>query len=403
MGVFDGLMNKLNPSNGLFGPDSMQDAQYRNVFGESYSPEAYAKERRRALLRGAGMSLLSQEPTRFKQGPLTPFAQAFGKGAEAMDQGGQDYLKMAETSSEAAKTAREQAKHKAFMDAALAQAPPEIQAMAKAYPDLYAKAYFENEQAKQKAAMEAQNPTAPEYYGTGYVYENIKDPTQTQVVQLRKDGKNVLPDSKEWRLSQRVTYGDTGTELVPLGNRTGTQVGTPIAKSPEEEANLKKKGALKAEREAEKPLVTARLTEAITALDTADANLVDILDDPGLKGNYGLRGMFPNAPWGEAATTWQKIKTAGYQQIIGQMAALKQLSATGSTGFGQMVTYEEEILKNAIASLDSAQGEEAVRIQMNKLREAMAKSKANLLKAYMETYSGQDASTAEDDALINKY
>ena len=91
----------------------------------------------------------------------------------------------------------------------------------------------------------------------------------------------------------------------------------------------------------------------------ASMNLTDlaaqILKAPGLSGQFGVQGVFPDFPGGESANA--KVLLGRLKDVAGMSAleALKAAGNNGSSGLGAVTEFEHRLLQNQLASLDKAQ------------------------------------------------
>jgi len=196
-GFFDFLQNPGAGMTGLFGAGEDPN---RALLGEDFS----ASSQRRAMLKkgmmSAGMSLLAQKPTQYKQGALTPFANALGEGIGGADQGKAGYL-------ETAKAAHQ----KRLTDEFIATAPLELKALARAYPDQLAKAKLDNWEQTQKAFKPANQPAVIQSYeyakGQGF-----KGTLQDWIAEGKGEGVVITnPDGTTTRIggkADKQTEGD---------------------------------------------------------------------------------------------------------------------------------------------------------------------------------------------------
>lgn len=108
-------------------------------------------------------------------------------------------------------------------------------------------------------------------------------------------------------------------------------------------------------REATYPQATMAYQSVNNNTDNLITKLEALKNHPGLSGITGvIAGRTPNltGPARDAQTLLDNIMTSGQ---IGVMAALKQASATGSTGFGQLSEKEGEVLRKSQAAVSQIQ------------------------------------------------
>lgn len=130
-----------------------------------------------------------------------------------------------------------------------------------------------------------------------------------------------------------------------------------------------------------------------TNMDRMGQAASELLKDPGLPYNTGVWGaLHVNALPGTAARDARaRLETLKNKLVVDTMTALKEASATGSTGFGQLTEREGARLESMIANLDSAQSEEALRKQLKTIVDYAKQTKAMARQKYDSIYGGQQA------------
>lgn len=131
---------------------------------------------------------------------------------------------------------------------------------------------------------------------------------------------------------------------------------------------------------------TLGVQSATSAIDNLLGVANEVLNSPGLEGNYGLRGVLPNVPGGDAANAkalLQRLKdVAGFSALNDLKAAGKN----GSSGLGSVTEFEHKILQNQLANLDKAQSVAQVKQEIANLVKATEASKQRLTNHYQSTY-----------------
>lgn len=207
----------------------------------------------------------------------------------------------------------------------------------------------------------------------------------TVVMQLGDKGNLSVTKMPQGVQAQMPTYSvDTGTGTQVI-NRAGGQTVREIPKDVAGEAVAKETGKGLAERELMKPKSSAALQAALTKIDYAN-QLIDQIDaSGGLSRATGPIGAMPNWPGSEAADVTAKIETLRAKNAFQELADMRAASPTGGA-LGQVTERELELLMNSAGSLDQSQSTQAFRQQLARMRTQLANSRANLLKAYKDTY-----------------
>lgn len=141
---------------------------------------------------------------------------------------------------------------------------------------------------------------------------------------------------------------------------------------------------------------TMGVQSATSAMDNLLGVANQVLNSPGLEGNYGLKGVLPNVPGGEAANAkalLQRLKdVAGFSALNDLKAAGKN----GSSGLGAVTEFEHKILQNQLANLDKAQSVAQVKQEIANLVKTTEASKQRLSNHYRSVYGKM-----MDDSTVN--
>lgn len=131
---------------------------------------------------------------------------------------------------------------------------------------------------------------------------------------------------------------------------------------------------------------TTGLQSATSAIDNLLGVAKQVLESPGLEGNYGIRGAVPNVPGSDAANTkalLQRLKdVAGFSALNDLKAAGKN----GSSGLGAVTEFEHKILQNQLANVDKSQSAAQARAEIGNLIRATEASKQRLSNHYRSVY-----------------
>ena len=131
---------------------------------------------------------------------------------------------------------------------------------------------------------------------------------------------------------------------------------------------------------------TLGVQSATSAIDNLLGVAKQVLESPGLEGNYGIRGAVPNIPGSDAANTkalLQRLKdVAGFSALNDLKAAGKN----GSSGLGAVTEFEHRILQNQLANVDKSQSAAQARAEIGNLIRATEASKQRLSNHYRSVY-----------------
>lgn len=120
-----------------------------------------------------------------------------------------------------------------------------------------------------------------------------------------------------------------------------------------------------------------RLSEAAKAL----------LDHPGLEANFGLAGVIPNVPGGDAADALAQMRNLKSQIGFGVLQNMRNNSKTGGA-LGHVSNKENEMLQENLASLDKAQSPEQARENLQKIVDYAEAAKGRASAAFNAAYGG---------------
>lgn len=131
---------------------------------------------------------------------------------------------------------------------------------------------------------------------------------------------------------------------------------------------------------------TLGVQSATSAIDNLLGVAHQVLNSPGLEGNYGLRGAIPNIPGSEAADAKALIQRLKDVAGFSALNDLKAAGKNGSSGLGAVTEFEHKILQNQLANLDKAQSAAHVRTEIANLIKVTEASKQRLSNHYRRVY-----------------
>lgn len=156
---------------------------------------------------------------------------------------------------------------------------------------------------------------------------------------------------------------------------------------------------------------SAKLTEAqrdasdtlrrtIKKIDSIETDVKDSWTGIGGLGETGMLGAIQGSIPGTAAYSLRKdLGTIDATQVLQAMTRLKELSPTGSTGFGALSAPELELLKSSVARLDPNMDQETFLTNLKQARKVYE----DMLTRIEGGKSKKAKPTDSDDDLIKKY
>ncbi|PBB75210.1 hypothetical protein CK227_10485 [Mesorhizobium sp. WSM4308] len=202
-------------------------------------------------------------------------------------------------------------------------------------------------------------------------------------------GLELAPTPKGVKLSPPgMSNLDLGTQYG-MRDRNGQVINTvPIDNAGKAAAAAQ--GKIEGEANANPTRVAAQATlgSTLSSLDRLGNAAQDIAADPSLGSITGWRGLIPNRPGGQAASVQARLNTMKTQIGFTVLQAMRDASKTGGA-LGAISDRENEMLQNALASLDQAQSEDDLKRELGKITDYVQGAKQRLQSAYEQTYGGQ--------------
>ena len=117
------------------------------------------------------------------------------------------------------------------------------------------------------------------------------------------------------------------------------------------------------ERKAKAPQERVKAEGTIQSLAKVGQTAKELMEHPGLE---AATGSWQGAKWmptfGQQAANFDaKVVQLRGQVLLGALAKLKELSATGSTGFGNLTEREGAKIESSVAALEQSQDEVSYR------------------------------------------
>jgi hypothetical protein len=140
---------------------------------------------------------------------------------------------------------------------------------------------------------------------------------------------------------------------------------------------------------------TAALTNTSASMDRLATAANEVLNHPGLKSIYGLRGVLPNIPGGDAADAAALLNTLKSQVGFGVLQDMRNNSKTGGA-LGAVSDKENAMLQANLAALEKAQSVEQAKKSLQKIIDYTEGAKGRMRLAYNLRHANQIPS----DALV---
>lgn len=156
-----------------------------------------------------------------------------------------------------------------------------------------------------------------------------------------------------------------------------------------EEQKLKARNQAKLDKE--RPKATASLSNTLREYDNMIAEAEAIKNDPGVEmatGASSFMGRLPGALSLGAKNPRARLETLKAKTLLNVLASLKELSATGASGFGQLSNIEGENLRNSISTLDPELGTQDFKDSIDRFIKEMRTRKGVLQGTFEDTYGG---------------
>ena len=194
-------------------------------------------------------------------------------------------------------------------------------------------------------------------------------------------------------------------DLVKFGENSGmTEYQRATLALREQEAAAK--AAKVSKLSAEKPKAKASLANTLREYDNMITEAEAIKKDPGLPmatGATSFMGDLPGALSLGAKQPRARLETLKAKTLLNVLAALKDLSATGASGFGQLSNIEGENLRNSISTLDPSLETDDFKASLDRFISEMKERKQVLKSTFDSTYAeGDGVDTAGDDSEYNQ-
>lgn len=195
------------------------------------------------------------------------------------------------------------------------------------------------------------------------------DPGQLLTANTTMRGQNMA----DARSRETTVQGKT-----PAGYRA-TQDGN-LQAIPGGPADLKMQGAFNQD--------TAMLSGSTNSMDRLATAANELLNHPGLKGIYGMRGVVPNIPGTEAADAAALLNTLKSQVGFGVLQDMRNNSKTGGA-LGAVSDAENKMLQSNLAALEKAQSVEQATKSLQKIISYTDDAKSRLSSAYNLKHGNQ--------------
>lgn len=193
---------------------------------------------------------------------------------------------------------------------------------------------------------------------------------------LGPDGKPVQayqPEIAQQNIDQRYNLNaPTLKGQQAQAQAQGTAVGKAEGERTASDLPLSKTQRIKAEQD---------FQSAEQTKDVASHAIDKALSDVGFA-SAGVLSHLPYNPY--AANLQADLNTVTSKVVIDTITEMKKLSATGSTGFGQLSDREGDLIKARLGDVMAAQGPEHLKTALNELKTQLATSWARFKTAYQK-------------------
>lgn len=156
-----------------------------------------------------------------------------------------------------------------------------------------------------------------------------------------------------------------------------------------EEDKLAARNRAKLDRE--RPKAAASLANTLREYDNMIAEAEAIKSDPGLEmatGVSSFMGRLPGTLSLGAKTPRARLETLKAKTLLNVLSSLKELSATGASGFGQLSNIEGETLRNSISTLDPDLDTPDFKESIDRFVKEMRTRRGVLQQTFEDTYGG---------------
>lgn len=168
-----------------------------------------------------------------------------------------------------------------------------------------------------------------------------------------------------------------GSSPVPNGSGSNTPANPGQPQLPYKE---------RIKREMEKPKALGSLTNTLREYDNMINEANAIKNDPSLSTATGMTSFTGSIPGTGAKNVSARLETLKAKTLLNVLGSLKQLSANGSSGFGQLSEQEGQAIRNSVSSFDRNQSTEAFQASIDRFVNEMKQRKQTLKDTYANTY-----------------
>lgn len=191
----------------------------------------------------------------------------------------------------------------------------------------------------------------------------------------------------QWKLNQFTGeydfFPNSGPGMMPpatpppAGGGAPTPGGVPRPRLPfKDQAKLDK----------EKPKASGSLQNTLREYDNMINEATAIQNDPSLAYATGFLAPVGKVPGTGAKRVAARLDTLKAKTLLNVLASLKDLSASGASGFGALSNIEGENIRNSISSLDASQSTADMKNSIARFVGEMKKRKQVLQNTFNETY-----------------
>lgn len=140
--------------------------------------------------------------------------------------------------------------------------------------------------------------------------------------------------------------------------------------------------------EMEKPKAQGALQNTLREYDNMINEANAIKNDPSLSTATGMTSFMGSVPGTGAKNVSARLETLKAKTLLNVLGSLKNLSANGSSGFGQLSQSEGDAIRNSVSSFDRHLGTPDFKASIDRFTNEMGQRKKVLQDTFNQTYGG---------------
>lgn len=204
--------------------------------------------------------------------------------------------------------------------------------------------------------------------------------------------KQKLPLETESKIA--IARATPTTIVSPTGEQLGSFTGRGLMLRPPQNEEEKQMSKFSAKLKMEQPKAKGSLDKTISDYDELIRQAESIRNDSSLSSATGLIGGRTTVSEGQRRID-ANLQTIKAKTLLNVLGGLKELSATGASGFGQLSNVEGETIKNSIENLSRTLGTKDFKNNMDSFIRQAKQSRQRLLNTYNDTYKSLEPMSME--------